>query len=141
MTLNVSEQAQPQANQALSGTQKAPLLDLGGFTGAEIEKLLGNFYFRKEIGPRGTIEMFLPRYERFNPLIRSWFEGRQDSKIKIIFGSKQECIRVLKTHPLYQHVSAAYEADTVAIQKGLLRRIKARDEAKARAAASNGVAA
>ncbi len=43
MTLNVSEQAQPQASKALSGTQKAPLFRWNGIRdekGAELQRAM-----------------------------------------------------------------------------------------------------
>ncbi|ACV41116.1 gp16 [Xylella phage Xfas53] len=141
MTLNVSEQAQPEAIQALSGTQKAPLLDFGGLKEAEIGALLRDFHLKEVKGLKGTLEILSFKDKRFSPLMRLWFKGRQDSEIKVSFGGGQEYIRVQPMHPLYPHISAAYKARTVAAYRTKLR-LKARAEAvKARAAASNGVAA
>ncbi len=44
MTLNVSEQAQPQASKALSGTQKAPLFRWNGIQDDEDAPLQEAFY-------------------------------------------------------------------------------------------------
>ncbi|NRP54187.1 hypothetical protein XFRB_02020 [Xylella fastidiosa] len=142
MTSIISEQAQPQANQALSGPQKAPPLDLGGLEDAKILALLEGFHIKEAKGLEDTLEILSSKHKRFSPLMRSWFKGRQDSEIKFSFGGGQECIRVRPTHPLYWHVGTVYTVNILTAQRTKLRlEAEARAEAlKARAAASKEVA-
>ncbi|MDC6408593.1 hypothetical protein LOD50_10555 [Xylella fastidiosa subsp. multiplex] len=113
MTLNVSEQAQPQASKALSGTQKAPLFSWGPRWG-HIQDGLGipnphvAWYFRETSSrsPEGTI---LVVSDYFSPLVRSWFEGNPDGDIQR--GPRgHEYLHVFPTHPLYPQVKVACDS-------------------------------
>ncbi|WP_419653892.1 hypothetical protein ACN3VN_10690 [Xylella fastidiosa] len=137
----LTEEVQP--NPAISATEEAPLLDLGGFEDANILALLEGFHIKETKGLEGTLEILSFRDKRFNPLMRSWFKGRPDSEIKVSFGDGREYIRVRPTHPLYWHVCTVYTVNGIIAHNPKLRlEAKARAEAvKARAAVSNEVAA
>ncbi|MCH7235047.1 MAG: hypothetical protein L7A77_09935 [Xylella fastidiosa subsp. multiplex] len=109
MTLNVSEQAQPQASKALSGTQKAPLFRWNGIQDDEDAPLQEAFYAKCLDG----IAIFGRCACKFSPLVRSWFERSPYSSVKAfrhqrrIFSYR---IDLRPVHPLYPQVKAAYEA-------------------------------
>lgn len=108
MTLNVSEQAQPQASKALSGTQKAPLFRWNGIQDDEDAPLQEAFYAKCLDG----IAIFGCCACKFSPLVRSWFERSPYSGVRGILYQRRivsYCIDLRQAHPLYPQVKAAYE--------------------------------
>ncbi|RWA36756.1 hypothetical protein [Xylella fastidiosa] len=108
MTLNVSEQAQPQVSKALSGTKKAPLFRWNGIQDDEDAPLQEAFYAKCLDG----IAIFGRCACKFSPLVRSWFERSPYSGVRGILYQRRIVsyrIDLRQAHPLYPQVKAAYE--------------------------------
>ncbi|EWG13374.1 hypothetical protein LZ757_08560 [Xylella fastidiosa subsp. morus] len=150
MTLNVSEQAQPQASKALSGTQKAPLFYWNGIRdekGAELQRAM--YTLRPPYDSESAIRVTALDARGFSLLIHSCFEVYNSADgLTGPYGNDHFTVRI--AHPQHAQVKAAfeawlnrYEAQLVASEK---KRQEKRNAARAalatyEAAASNGVAA
>ncbi|AAF83503.1 hypothetical protein XFUD_02910 [Xylella fastidiosa] len=107
----ISEQAQPQANQALSGTQKAPLFYFNGIRdakGGELQR--ANYSYEKPHDrDNSAIRVIATHYTRFSPLVHTCFEVYNSTDVMTDYFDNDK-FTVATTHPLYPHVKAALEA-------------------------------
>ncbi|ALR01579.1 hypothetical protein [Xylella fastidiosa] len=108
-----------QANQALSGTQKAPLFCRHGIRDEEDSELQEVIYFKSldftypDPEGRCTVAIIEPLSGKFSPLVCSWFENGPQSDIKkwiIRLSDVERRINVGPEHSLYPQVKVAYEA-------------------------------
>ncbi|MFG5203565.1 hypothetical protein WBG25_10555 [Xylella fastidiosa subsp. multiplex] len=111
MTLNVSEQAQPQVSKALSGTQKAPLFYWNGIRDEKGGKLQHADYSYEKPHDRDNseISVIATRYTRFSPLVHACFKVYNSTDVMTDYFDDDK-FTVATTHPLYQQAKAALEA-------------------------------
>ncbi|WP_419669857.1 hypothetical protein [Xylella fastidiosa] len=111
MTLNVSEQAQPQVSKALSGTQKAPLFYWNGIRDEKGGKLQHADYSYEKPHDRDNseIRVIATRYTRFSPLVHACFKVYNSTDVMTDYFDDDK-FTVATTHPLYQQAKAALEA-------------------------------
>ncbi|MGY4697163.1 hypothetical protein XfCFBP8356_008115 [Xylella fastidiosa subsp. sandyi] len=107
MTLNVSEQAQPQASKALSGTQKAPLFYLNGIRdekGAELQRAIYSLVSPRDPNSAIKVSALSDPLPLFSDLVCRCFVVRFDSE-------DRSChyFIVDSSHPQYEQVRAAYK--------------------------------
>ncbi|ALR07409.1 hypothetical protein XFHB_11760 [Xylella fastidiosa] len=111
MSLSISEQAQPQANQALSGPQKAPLFYWNGIRdakGGELQR--ANYSYEKPHDrDNSAIRVIATHYTRFSPLVHSCFTVYNSTDVMTDYFDNDK-FTVATTHPLYQQAKAALEA-------------------------------
>ncbi|AAF85313.1 hypothetical protein [Xylella fastidiosa] len=107
MTSIISEQAQPQANQALSGTQKAPLFYWDGIKddeGAELQR--ASYSLVAPYDPNSAIKVsaLSDPLPLFSSLVCSCFVVRTDRDDRCC-----DYFVVSRRHPQYEQVRAAYK--------------------------------
>ncbi|ALQ97870.1 hypothetical protein [Xylella fastidiosa] len=107
MSLSISEQAQPQANQALSGTQKAPLFYFNGIRDEEAAELQrASYSLVAPHDPNSAIKVsaLSDPLPLFSGLVCSCFVVRTDRDDRCC-----DYFVVGRRHPQYEQVRAAYK--------------------------------